>query len=112
MLYPEKFYPSYVSGGGYVMSKDIADKLFFQSLKTPLIPIDDAFVGILLSAIGKTPTDSNRFRSWGGKESQICYWWKAITHHKMTDEKMNTAWRMYLKQIRECDNMLKTEFIK
>ena len=56
------------------------------SLKTLLIPIDDAFVGILLSGIGKKPTNSDRFKSWGGEESQKCYWWQAITHHKITDE--------------------------
>ena len=105
-LYPEKFYPSYVSGGGFVMSKDITDKLFLQSLKTPLIPIDDAFVGILLSGIGKKPTNSNRFRSWGGEESQKCYWWEAITHHKITNEKMETVWQTYLKQLDECDDLL------
>ena len=50
-LYRDNYYPVYVSGGGYVMSTRIASKLYEQIPHVRLIPIDDAFVGILLKRI-------------------------------------------------------------
>jgi len=45
-VYNQQTYPTYVSGGGFVMNWKIA-MIFQENIPTtPLSPIDDAFVGI------------------------------------------------------------------
>ncbi|XP_071827664.1 uncharacterized protein [Apostichopus japonicus] len=56
------FYPLYCSGGSYVISNDIIPELFKKSLSTPLIPIDDAYQGMLTEQIGVHPVDHKGFR--------------------------------------------------
>ena len=70
----DKTYPPYVSGGGFVMTRNLALKLaqvrnplfnslanqkseYFDSLKVkndiPIIPIDDAYLGCLIEEVNK-----------------------------------------------------------
>ena len=100
LLYPDDVYPPYVSGGGYIMSKKIADKLFLASLKHYLFPIDDAFVGVLLKEIGKTPSEYRKFRSWGndfkGNMTDPCYWHEQVlTFHRRLPNELRKTWELY-----------------
>ena len=78
-LYRDNYYPVYVSGGGYVMSTRIATKLYEQIPHVGLIPIDDAFVGLLLKRINKMPIHNEKFMSWGTSKSHVH---DAICHAK------------------------------
>ena len=61
-LYPRDFYPPYVSGGAFVMTGKLALRLFEAALTTPMFPIDDAFVGVLLRKVGVSPKSDPRFK--------------------------------------------------
>ena len=61
-LYPRDFYPPYVSGGGFVMTGRLALSLFEATLTTPMFPIDDAFVGVLMKKVGVSPKSDPRFK--------------------------------------------------
>lgn len=37
-------YPNYLSGTGYVMSADVAEKLFQIALHTPLLHLEDVYL--------------------------------------------------------------------
>ncbi|XP_041368253.1 beta-1,3-galactosyltransferase 5-like [Gigantopelta aegis] len=51
--YPFRQYPSYTSGGGYVMPVSLARVLFNQSHYFPHIPIEDVFItGVLRRSLG------------------------------------------------------------
>ena len=103
-LYPNKYYPPYVSGGGFVMSNKIAVRLFQTTLKTRIIPIDDAFLGILLKQMGVEPQSDKTFKSWGMKVSDICRLAKIKTFHKMLPNRLLEVWQEYIKlNISDCD---------
>ncbi|XP_033102924.1 uncharacterized protein LOC117105760 [Anneissia japonica] len=79
-VYPFKYFPPYFSGGGYIMSSDIIPDLYKQSLSTKLIPIDDAFCGILAKRAGITLTGTSGFISSGSKDD-MCRLHKAYNLH-------------------------------
>ncbi|XP_072178071.1 uncharacterized protein [Diadema setosum] len=66
-LYYGAFYPPYCSGGGYVMSTDTVPNMYRESMRTPIINVDDAFQGILTKRLGFGPTHHDGFKNWGGK---------------------------------------------
>ena len=89
------------------MSKQIADKLFIASLHHYLFPIDDAFIGVLLEKIGKTPTNFRKFRSWGndfkGDMSKACYWHEQIlTFHRRVPSELRKTWELYNSVMGKC----------
>lgn len=43
-MYSEKIYPNYLSGTGYVMSLDVASKLYQAALVTPLLHLEDVYI--------------------------------------------------------------------
>ncbi|XP_070185165.1 beta-1,3-galactosyltransferase 1-like [Littorina saxatilis] len=51
--FPFPVYPVYMSGTGYVVSKDAAEKIVEASKNVPLIPIEDAYVTGILAQIGQ-----------------------------------------------------------
>ena len=103
-LYPEKYYPPYVSGGGFIMSSSVAVRLFQTTLKTRIIPIDDAFLGILLKQFGVLPQNDKTFKSWGMKIADVCRLAKIKTFHKMLPDKLLAVWQDYVRlNISDCD---------
>lgn len=43
-MYDEQYYPNYLSGAGYVMSMDVAAKLYNASLSIPLFHLEDVYL--------------------------------------------------------------------
>lgn len=64
-LFPNEFYPTYVSGACYVMRLTVANTLFRKSWHVPLIPIEDAYVtGLVRQQTKIEPTESFYFYIW------------------------------------------------
>ena len=61
LVWPKTKYPPYVSGGGLVMNRAAVQVLRNAIPKNPVIPIDDAFVGICL----KSARYANAFIEYG-----------------------------------------------
>ena len=105
-IFPDKIYPPYVSGGGYIFSKNIADKLFLATLSNRIIPIDDAFVGMLLKTIGKIPSNNPGFKSWGAKEEERkkeCFWHEKVVYfHKEMPEQLMKLWGQFIADNGKC----------
>lgn len=57
-VYPDATYPPYCAGPGYVLSGDLAGKIYRVAQTLPLINMEDSFVGICLQALGVTITRS------------------------------------------------------
>lgn len=92
-LWKEKYYPPYVSGGGFVMSSLIAKKIFEVIKVTPIIPIDDAFMGVCLKKLGVKPQDHKGFKSWGvNRPKDICLYRDIMTLHKLNSEELRQRW--------------------
>ncbi|NXD03544.1 B3GT2 galactosyltransferase, partial [Certhia brachydactyla] len=56
-VYPNDTYPPYCGGPGYVLSGDLARRVFAVAQTVPVINMEDAFVGICLHALGVPVTD-------------------------------------------------------
>ncbi|NWI64143.1 B3GT5 galactosyltransferase, partial [Todus mexicanus] len=60
-VYPNATYPPYCGGPGYVLSGDLAARIYGVAQTLPIINMEDAFVGICLHALGVRVTSS----PWG-----------------------------------------------
>ncbi|XP_062454318.1 beta-1,3-galactosyltransferase 2-like [Rhea pennata] len=60
-VYPNKTYPPYCGGPAYVLSGDLARKVYAVAQTLPLINMEDSFMGLCLHALGVGVTSS----PWG-----------------------------------------------
>lgn len=97
-LWPDKYYPPYVSGGGFIMSTFVAAQLLEAMKKLAIIPIDDAFVGVCLKKLGIQPTNHKGFKSWGISrgDKDVCVFRDVMTLHKLSPEEMKRSWDLLL----------------
>ncbi|XP_028990267.1 beta-1,3-galactosyltransferase 2 [Betta splendens] len=56
--YPERSFPPYVSGAGYVFSADLAARISWASRFVRMIPLEDVYVGLCLQVLGVRPVYS------------------------------------------------------
>ena len=55
-MYEGAVYPNYLSGTGYVMSRDVVPRLYQAALKTPLFHLEDVYLtGLCAHAAGIRP---------------------------------------------------------
>lgn len=59
--HPEDVYKDYISGGGYVLSKDLVLKFIQMFDVVKPLKIDDAYIGMLAADIGVQPISSSTF---------------------------------------------------
>ncbi|NWZ30989.1 B3GT2 galactosyltransferase, partial [Asarcornis scutulata] len=60
-VYPNDTYPPYCGGPAYVLSGDLAAKVYAVAQTLPLLNMEDSFVGVCLHALGLGVTSS----PWG-----------------------------------------------
>ncbi|XP_077986966.1 UDP-GalNAc:beta-1,3-N-acetylgalactosaminyltransferase 1-like [Glandiceps talaboti] len=59
--YSEPSYPMYCYGFAFVMSNNLIPKILAKATRTPPIPLEDIYLGVLLHKIGVKPIDSSSF---------------------------------------------------
>lgn len=64
-IYLDRTYPPYLQGHGYIMSIDMAEKLYRVSQKVELFPWEDVYLGILLQMLGIKPLHRSSFEFTG-----------------------------------------------
>lgn len=98
-LYNQR-YPPYVGGGGFLMSSQLANRLFAVSKSVTLFPIDDVFLGMCLQKLGLVPEMHAGFRTFGivrrrsKMNSDPCFYRYLIVVHKMSPEELLRMWDM------------------
>ncbi|NWH75161.1 B3GN5 glucosaminyltransferase, partial [Piaya cayana] len=91
--YSEEFYPDYCDGSAFVMSQDVARKVYVASKEVPVSVPPDIFVGICAKKAGVTPIHSSRFS--GGKHisyNRCCYKF-IFTSSNMREDELYKDWR-------------------
>lgn len=91
-MYPESTYPPYVSGGGHILSGSVAVRFFMESMHTRMIPIDDAFLGILAKNIGIEPKNVAGFESWGMDDPSPENLANIKTYHRALPKRLISMW--------------------
>ncbi|TRY88105.1 hypothetical protein DNTS_031489 [Danionella cerebrum] len=81
-MYQWSSYPDYTAGAGYVVSGDVADKIYQASLSlNASMYIDDVFMGICAIAAGVSPQEHVYFSGEGKTPYHPCIYEKMITSH-------------------------------
>lgn len=102
-VYQYRYYPPYVSGGGFLMSAKVGRKVFKVLNQVPLIPIDDAFMGVCLQFLEIKPQNHKGFKNWGAKymaKSVMnfnCTLQEVMVWHKFTESELINTWRNVVK---------------
>ena len=102
-VYPFKFFLPYFSGGGYIMSAEAVRRMARTTESTKLIPIDDAYAGILAYRAGVPLKHAGGFIV-GGSKRDACRLRKAFNMHgfKRTTVLIGT-WRTFRSPEKLCD---------
>ncbi|XP_041861542.1 lactosylceramide 1,3-N-acetyl-beta-D-glucosaminyltransferase A [Melanotaenia boesemani] len=81
-LYPWPSYPDYTAGAGYVVSGDVAAKIYQATLvlNTSLY-IDDVFMGVCAKVMGVSPQQHGYFSGEGKAPYHPCIYDHMITSH-------------------------------
>lgn len=94
-----KPYPPYVGGGGFLMSGQLARRLFGASEKLELYPIDDVFLGVCLEKLHLSPEMHPGFRTFGitkrrsnRMNSEPCFYKGLIVVHKLSPQELLNMW--------------------
>ncbi|XP_022087477.1 beta-1,3-galactosyltransferase 1-like [Acanthaster planci] len=95
-LFPDPVYPSYVTGGGYVLSNDVVRKVYEKSLDTRYLPIEDVFVGVCLKLLNIIPIGNKDFNLHHVNYSRKLYK-TLINSHGMAPKEMRRIWSDQLK---------------
>ncbi|XP_041790505.1 lactosylceramide 1,3-N-acetyl-beta-D-glucosaminyltransferase A-like [Chelmon rostratus] len=81
-LYPWPSYPDYTAGAGYVVSRDVAAKIYYATLMlNSSMYIDDVFMGICAKAMGVSPQEHVYFSGEGKAPYHPCIYDHMITSH-------------------------------
>ncbi|XP_072536949.1 UDP-GlcNAc:betaGal beta-1,3-N-acetylglucosaminyltransferase 7, like [Salminus brasiliensis] len=105
----DKPYPPYVGGGGFLMSSQIARRLFTASEGLELFPIDDVFLGMCLQKLGKAPESHPGFKTFGivkrkvsSMNSEPCFFRQLIVVHKLSAHDLLRMWSVVQDQKLTC----------
>jgi hypothetical protein len=92
-----------VSGGGFIMNSIAMLKVQEMIKITPIIPIDDAFIGICLRRAGleNNIIKHEKFKSWGfrpfdEKKFNVCEIDKIIYFHKFSPDEIDCFWPKFM----------------
>ena len=80
--YPSDVYPTYVFGGGYVMTRAAAESVLAASLKVEYLHLEDVFItGILARAAGVAHVSHPGFAFWTSRRPSPC---DVVTGRRLT----------------------------
>ncbi|KAK2869190.1 hypothetical protein Q7C36_001061 [Tachysurus vachellii] len=93
-MYQWSSYPDYTAGAGYVVSQDVAAKIYQATLfLNASLHIDDVFMGICAITVGVSPQEHVYFSGEGKAPYHPCIYEKMITSHGHADD-VNYLWKV------------------
>ncbi|XP_067249762.1 UDP-GlcNAc:betaGal beta-1,3-N-acetylglucosaminyltransferase 7, like [Chanodichthys erythropterus] len=97
----DKRYPPYLGGGGFLMSSQVARRLFVVSESVELYPIDDVFLGMCLQKLHIVPELHLGFRTFGIIKRKVtplnrepCFFRNLIVVHKLMPQELLHMWNL------------------
>ncbi|XP_051509172.1 UDP-GlcNAc:betaGal beta-1,3-N-acetylglucosaminyltransferase 7-like [Myxocyprinus asiaticus] len=102
-------YPPYLGGGGFLMSSQVAQRLFVVSENVELYPIDDVFLGMCLQKLNITPELHLGFRTFGIMKRKVtplnrepCFFRNLIVVHKLGPFELLKMWKLVQNEDLNC----------
>ncbi|XP_061150692.1 beta-1,3-galactosyltransferase 2-like [Syngnathus typhle] len=105
--YPERTYPLFCSGTGYVFSGDLARKIYETSRSVRLIHLEDVYVGLCLAKLGLEPSDppENFLFNLHRVPARGCEYNRLITSHGFKPHEIVQYWMMQQRNKAKCTTM-------
>lgn len=100
--YRSNYYPPYASGLGYVLSLDVAQQLVTESNFVRPIPVEDAYVGIVMSRLQVKLTDSKRFQL-SASGLKVCNYRYVFIVHRVTVEEQHNLVKKAEESVSNCE---------
>ncbi|KAM4728900.1 lactosylceramide 1,3-N-acetyl-beta-D-glucosaminyltransferase B [Anableps anableps] len=92
-MYQWSSYPDYTAGASYVISSDVADKIYHATLTlNASIYIDDVFMGICANAVNVSPQEHVYFSGEGKAPYHPCIYNQMMTSHGHVED-IQKLWR-------------------
>ncbi|NWX90275.1 B3GN5 glucosaminyltransferase, partial [Nothoprocta pentlandii] len=91
--YAEEFYPDYCSGAAFVVSQDVARKVYVAAREAPASVPPDIFVGICAKKAGIAPIHSSRFSGEKHIRYNRCCYKFIFTSSNMKEDELFKDWR-------------------
>ncbi|NXP03964.1 B3GN5 glucosaminyltransferase, partial [Thinocorus orbignyianus] len=91
--YSEEFYPDYCQGSAFVVSQDVARKVYVASKEVPLQVPPDPFVGICAKRAGITPIHSSRFSGEKHISYNRCCYKFIFTSSDVEEDELFKDWK-------------------
>lgn len=92
-MYQWLSYPDYTAGAGYVVSRDVADKIYHATLTlNASLYIDDVFMGICANAVGVSPQEHVYFSGEAKAPYHPCIYSQMMTSHGHVED-IYDLWR-------------------
>ncbi|XP_051865217.1 beta-1,3-galactosyltransferase 5-like [Pristis pectinata] len=93
--YPRKMYPTYCSGIGYVLSTDLACRVWKVSESVPMLKFEDVYVGLCLAQLKVEPVKIHSRPIFYGHRVQfsICSYRQLVTSHHIRPAEQLLYWR-------------------
>ncbi|XP_069492154.1 beta-1,3-galactosyltransferase 5 [Ambystoma mexicanum] len=104
--YPEKLYPPFCSGTGYVLSVDLAHDIFTISGSIPFFKLEDVFVGLCLHQLKIKPEPLHSEEIFFAYKIgfSICKFRKIVTCHEIRPSELLMYWTALARSTDEkCD---------
>uniref|UniRef100_A0A8C1VLN6 Hexosyltransferase n=2 Tax=Cyprinus carpio TaxID=7962 RepID=A0A8C1VLN6_CYPCA len=105
----DKRYPPYLGGGGFLMSSQVARRLFAVSESVELYPIDDVFLGMCLQKLKIVPELHLAFRTFGIIKRKVtrlnrepCFFRNLIVVHKLVPQELLKMWKLVKNEDLNC----------
>ncbi|XP_078541260.1 beta-1,3-galactosyltransferase 2-like [Lissotriton helveticus] len=102
-VYPKDVYPTYCSGTGYVLSGDLAAKIYHIAPQVTPINMEDVFMGLCLEKlqiqIANSPNSIFNINRIGYER---CKFTKLITVHHYTKEDIEHLWPDFVDALKSC----------
>ncbi|XP_010155020.1 PREDICTED: putative UDP-GlcNAc:betaGal beta-1,3-N-acetylglucosaminyltransferase LOC100288842 [Eurypyga helias] len=91
--YSEEFYPDYCEGSAFVMSQDVARKVYVAAKEVPASAPPDVFVGICAKKAGIAPIHSSRFSGEKHISYNRCCYKFIFTSSNMKEDELFKDWK-------------------
>ncbi|XP_069775722.1 beta-1,3-galactosyltransferase 9 [Narcine bancroftii] len=92
--YPGRTFPPYCSGTAYVLSADVAHKVYVAARSMPLLNIEDVFVGICAAKVGVFPTPTCRMSGSHRIYLHYCCYKHIFSSHHMAPAELRVLWAL------------------
>ncbi|XP_037806004.1 lactosylceramide 1,3-N-acetyl-beta-D-glucosaminyltransferase-like [Lucilia sericata] len=90
-MYSKDYYPTYLSGSGYLMSMDVVPRLYEASLNTSLVYLEDVYVTGMCAEKANIQRHHHPLFNYG-RYKHSCTLKGMITLHKLTNDDMYAAY--------------------